>query len=1693
MSYKTKSVASTAPQDEFTSNKKILSQISILEAKKNSLFEIVQSIYDMSLTISDAKIKPKFIARSKSLDTLRVEFMQVIEQLNELYLSVEDDYLPTFACLSSFDELYSYIKNTESDLSNHNTSDVSQNKKPLSNEFLNRKLPALELMSFDGSPNKWILFYENFKALIHDNPHLSDAEKVQYLIGKLSGRALIVCAGIPPVASNYNILWNALIEKYQDKRTLATSYLEQIINFKPISTASSSTLDMFIEHFVTAEAALQQLEIPNLSDFIILYLALNRLDKHTVSLFEQAHRNDSLPSFKNLVKFVKEQSKIHLLRTPNTSISTNTYSHSHKDNRSQYHTNSKSKQVHSFVVNDVHSVQRSCKLCKSAEIHPLYKCEYFLKQDPIIRADLVKKHNYCKNCLGFHDLKYCKSQSRCFICNLRHHTKLHINNFNNNIRAKKQSSVFIASSASNDTTATSRKARENGAHMSIPLACTSDADGPAHSSVADSRTQLTSCSDRAHITSLVSNNKQSVVLLPTALVYVYDNNGKRHQLRVLIDSGSMSHFITKSCCERLHLNINHAASTVQGIGCSEKITLGQTQFTIQSRLDSRYKYSISARVIDAISNYIPSTYIDTTDLNHLKDIPLADDQYYVPTDIDCLISNELFPFLLLSNKIVSPRSSVVAMQTTLGYVLMGKADCSIQHPQNYLSLCSLVKPCLELITQKFWELESVPSHKIVSPDEDACERIFTATYKRDVSGRYVVSLPFKKDFSALGNSYAIAMRRYLNLERKLNSNAELRTGYNTTIQEYIDNGYLSKVEDPSTSPAYYIPHHAVYKPEKSSSKIRIVLDASCKTTSNNSLNDMLYIGPNLQNNIFNLLLNLRIYPIALSADIEKMYFQIKLKNEHHPFQRILFRFNSDDKMSTFQFNRVSFGISSSPYLAMRVIKQLAEDERAHYPAAAYAAERHLYMDDYISSVESVQAAKDLFNEMTSLFNAGGFKLGKWISNSSQLLNHIPSELRSTHVINFDDSSTKVVGLMWKPSNDTFLFTINADNLKCTKRNILSAAARLFDPLGLVSPVVAFMKLLVQECWKRNLDWDDDPPLYISDQWHAFQTELPHLSSIKIPRHIGITLNSYVTLIGFADASERCYGAVVYVKVCSSKDEQGSVTLLCSKSRLAPLKTISLARLELCAALLLANLMYSVRDTLSERCVINEMYAFSDSTVALAWIHSPPYRFQTFIANRITEINSKLSSEHWYHVSGNMNPADIVSRPVTPGVLLLKPLWFQGPPWVSLPKSRWPIKENIEFNIELPETKTVSLNTECTDIIENNIFYDLASRISKWVKLLRVTVYVLRFIKHLKFQSSNISVQELELAEKYLVRVIQNKHYKMEIVALTNNKRCNAPLQTLNPFLDNNIIRVGGRLQNSQLEFHAKHPYVLPSKDIIVNLIVDYYHTTNLHAGPALLLSLIRQKFWIISARNMIRKYVQRCNICYKNNPKVNFPIMGNLPEFRVNQVKSFVHTGVDYIGPFFVSHLRRRGIKSQKAYICLFICLTTKALHLELVTDLTSDLFLAAFKRFISRRGPVSVIVSDGGTNFLGAKHKINELYSLLTAETHNKYLTRQLADLRIQFKTNPPYGPHFGGIWESNVKSVKTHLFKVIGTQILTYEELNTILVQIEGLLNSRPLCVLSSDPSELTALTPAHFLNITPVQYLPVEDLVDVPDNRL
>lgn len=343
---------------------------------------------------------------------------------------------------------------------------------------------------------------------------------------------------------------------------------------------------------------------------------------------------------------------------------------------------------------------------------------------------------------------------------------------------------------------------------------------------------------------------------------------------------------------------------------------------------------------------------------------------------------------------------------------------------------------------------------------------------------------------------------------------------------------------------------------------------------------------------------------------------------------------------------------------------------------------------------------------------------------------------------------------------------------------------------------------------------------------------------------------------------------------------------------------------------------------------------------------------------------------------------------------------------------------------------------------------------------------------------------MNVALKTLIRLVQENAFATDFHNLkkSNSVSNNSKLLSLNPFIDqDNIIRVGGRLQNSNFTYSKKFPIVLPSGHTFSMLLVRFEHIRLLHGGPQLVLSNLRERYWLISGRNLVRKVIRTCVTCSRLNPSKVQYLMGELPIHRVSQCRAFYNVGIDFCGPFLLRDRLTRNFKKIKAYVCLFVCLSTRAVHLELVSDLSTDAFIASLRRFFARRGLSANIYSDHGSNFLGARNEIQKFFN-----QHKITIQDKLTLDNVKWHFIPPRSPHFGGIWEAGVKSVKFHLKRVLGNAILGFEDFATVLTQIEACLNSRPLSPLSPDCSDFQSLTSAHFLICLSLMTLPDQNYI-------
>ncbi|XP_061721087.1 uncharacterized protein LOC133527908 [Cydia pomonella] len=1046
-----------------------------------------------------------------------------------------------------------------------------------------------------------------------------------------------------------------------------------------------------------------------------------------------------------------------------------------RNNNSSFARNSRTMSVHATTAVD-YLTKIKCAYCKDNS-HPLYKCEKFNTLTLKERKHFVEQNKLCTNCLFIgHDAKDCKSRHTCRVCTQRHHSSLH----------------------------------EDAPSPNV-LLTTESSSSPELRSVAETYTPTPLHGATEH-----PSSKNCTVLLTTALVNLRPLNQGPYSprsVRALVDQGAQTTLISESCVQRLGLPRYSAqtSTTLTGIG-GEVQPRGYVLCEVTPHNKPEPKLHIEALILPNLTSYtanIPKSIGDIQKFPHLQNLDLADPELRSTRPVELLLGSDYLDSILLLDNIKGSPGTPVAINSIFGYMLGGRISYdSMKRLSVNLSTCQL-----DMKLQKFWELESIPEHPHLTKEELRCESIFVDTHRRDANGKYTVSLPFKENAPPLGDSRAIALSRLTKLEARLSRDPALRENYNKCIQEYLDLGHMEPVTDSASpgTPPYYLPHHIVVKGSASTTKYRIVYDASCKTTSGRSLNDNLLTGQKLHQDISETLLKYRLHKIVFTADLKMMYRYIGLCKEHRDFHRILWRFSPHDPVKEYRMCSVTFGVASAPFLALRTLRQLAIDEAANFPLASQVLRNEVFVDDVVTGANTVEDALTLQHQLLSICKAGTFELRKWTSNSAEFLSHLNDDA-SNHddaliLSALDtDTSVKVLGLKWNPKSDIFTYQTDgvANSRKCTKRIMLAEIAKIYDPLGFLSPVTVFVKHLIQLLWVSGSGWDSASPQGICDLWFRFIDELPLLQDIALPRHV-LPSTHQVSLHGFSDASEKAYAACVYIRVV---DSNGAISthLLIGKTKIAPLKRLTIPRLELCAAHLLSKLVKKVLTAYSSRLSFDQVYAWSDSTITLAWLRSSPDKWRTYVSNRIAETTSNVPASQWHHVQSADNPADPASRGVLPSQLNHQ-LWFTGPAWLSKNESEWP-KTNVVCHTDEERRKHV-LVTQTKE--PNNL--EFIERFSSLPRMLRVISYMLRIINKCRKANSpttkHITVPETKQALSRIISLVQSDYFSEDISRLKDDDRCTKRLQKLKPFLDDaGLLRVGGRINRANVPNDPTDPLPL---------------------------------------------------------------------------------------------------------------------------------------------------------------------------------------------------------------------------------------------------------------------------------------------
>ena len=570
--------------------------------------------------------------------------------------------------------------------------------------------------------------------------------------------------------------------------------------------------------------------------------------------------------------------------------------------------------------------------------------------------------------------------------------------------------------------------------------------------------------------------------------------------------------------------------------------------------------------------------------------------------------------------------------------------------------------------------------------------------------------------------------------------------------------------------------------------------------------------------------------------------------------------------------------------------------------------------------------------------------------------------------------------------DCFYFNVALESLDgaVTRRTVLSRVAKLFDPLGWISPVIVSLKIFIQSLWTLTKEWEQKLPDEQTEYWKSCYNALSKIAEIRIPRWIGVqpAARAY-KLHGFADASKLAYAGVVYLRIIG---EDAQVFLLGFKTKVAPIKTLSIPRLELCAAQLVMKYTKGFVEDL--KLTPLSVHLWTDSKDLLYWLRDIPAKWPIFVANRCAEISTLLPEAYWHHINSADNPADLASRGCSASELVNNELWWKGPKRLVEHIEKWNYVHDLDSTqrrkpqCDDMENTNTTIQLVAADKTSPYTLWSLIDRPSSFSKLIRITVYILKFIRsRLEGKSfigkispilrefplpATLAIRGEEVRQAKLMwsRMAQLHHFAPEIDILRRGQELSRShyLKSLNPEFKDGLIRVGGRLRNSLLQDDEKHPIILPSDSRLAHVIIAYYHQLTLHGSIQLTLACVRKMFWIVKGKLKVKSFVRSCVTCRRFASTKLLQKMGDLSADRVRPARPFSRSGVDYAGPFLLRTSRHRSHKSYKGYCIVFICLCTKAIHLEAVSSYDTVSFLAAFKRFISRRGPCFSLHSDQGT-----------------------------------------------------------------------------------------------------------------------------------
>ncbi|XP_062704301.1 uncharacterized protein LOC134286665 [Aedes albopictus] len=1507
-----------------------------------------------------------------------------------------------------------------------------------------RQAVSRELPIFSGSPEEWPLFYSTFNSTTEICGYTQE-ENLLRLQKCLKGKAFeaVKCRLMHP--SNVQGIITTLKMLYGNPEVIVHNLIAKISD---TPSPKVDKLDSIVEFALSVQNLCATIEACELQEYSYNVVLLRELvDKlpPAIKLDWAKHRRSlavvHLSLFADwLYDLAETVCPIASLQSTRTQKKGSAFLNVHSD-----------EQVEPDAASTMPKSSSSlCPVCEGSCLE-LTKCQRFLDLTYNSRWTIIKEYGMCRKCLKRHK-GVCKLQQLCGQdgCAFKHHPLLH---------------------NTHRTSGTSEKPQKSPSGTPITGETTSNERN---------------CN---------AHHKSSTKTLFRVVPVVLYGRGKIVKTYAFLDDGSAFTLMDEQLAEELNLNGELEPICLRWTGDKHRLEneSKKVELEISGTAGTSKKYHLrEVHTVPNLGLFRQSLCMEdlVQQYHHLQGVPAESYEDVQPRLLIGSNNTHLgYPQKGREGGMFEP----VATKSRLGWIVHGGADggeFSGYHEWNAHMCCENIDNNLHRAMQEYFSLESMgiskPVHLVVSAEDQRAQTILQTMYRTE-SGRFVTRLLWKFEEFRLPNSKPMALQRFRCLEARMKRDPTLAEVLHSKMEDYRKQGYIRKLTPTELmqpkSRVWYLPIFPVFNANKPG-KIRIVWDAAAKTQGI-SLNMMLLKGPDQLVSLNSVLYSFREKKVAICGDIREMFHQTLVAEEDQDCQRFLWREHSTDaEPSTYVMRVMTFGASCSPSCAQYAKNLNAKEHEQQFPEAAEVIIKKHYVDDMLASVETEAEAVELAEDIRFVHAQAGYEMRNWLSNSVPVLKALNATKTSEMNLNLASETVteKILGMWWCTATDTFTYKLSSKHdsellagiRKPTKREMLRTLMAIFDPLGLISNLLIFLKVLLQEVWRAGVDWDDEIPDSLNDKWVHWLQILPQVQSVRIPRcyRVATSLgkNTVIQLHTFVDASEYGYAAVTYLRF----EENGVVecAIVSAKARVAPLRFISIPRLELQAAVVGARLAETVANSLSFK--IDERIYWTDSRDVLCWIRSDHRRYSQFVAFRVSELLETSTIANWRWIGSKDNIADDATKWQKHPDLESNSRWFKGPPFLWKSCEKW------------PEEPTNNTKTTTKEELRGHLFHHAALPVtvidlkyfSSWERLLRTTARLFRYMDNLrkavvkeKRKDGPLSMDELQRASGYLYRQVQQEAFSEEIGVLSGNEEHKLPksssLYNLSPFLDDHgILRMRGRIGKCEYAaMDTRNPVILPKDHCVTRLIVQNYHVKYHHCNHETVVNELRQVYHIPKLRVICKSIRTSCQQCINQRAAPVPPLMGDLPAARLAAfTRPFSFIGVDYFGPMYVTVGRRL----EKRWGVLITCLTVRAIHLEVAHSLTADSCIMALRNFMARRGVPTRIFSDRGTNFVAAS---KELEAALK-EMNQERVIREIVSPHTDWEFLPPASPHMGGCWERLVRSVKTSLQKMKPQRNPSDESLRNTLIEIENTVNSRPLTFVPVDDPDAPVLTPNHFL---------------------